>query len=759
MAETLMDQIFEKIVETIREPLLVLDSDLKVIVANRSLYESFKVKPEETVGQLIYDLGNKQWDIPKLRELLETILPEKTSFDNYEVEHDFATIGKRTMLLNARQIERGVGEKRVILLVIEDITERKRLEELLAESEERYRRLFETAEDGILLLEKSKLKIRHANPAIKMMLGYSEKELIGNDMKNIGIPDNIGTFQEILQTLNKDGIAHFEDVAVQNKAGKTIYTDIYMADRALLVQCNIRDITERKISEEMLRESEDKLRKILESNPDPIVVYDNMGYPQYLNSAFTKIFGWSLDELQGRLIPFVPEDQVEITQSKLKGIYESGNSVRFETKRLSKQGKILDVLISAAIIKDLHSIQNGLIVNLRDITDTKKMEAEFRQAQKMESVGRLAGGVAHDYNNALSVIMGFTQLAMNEVDPTAPLHADLEEVLKAANRAASITRQLLAFARKQIIAPIVFDLNKNAKSMLKMLQRLIGEDISLVWLPGADLWSVKMDPSQLDQILANLCVNARDAIAEVGKLTIETDMVTFDTAYCADHHGFIPGEFVMLSVSDNGCGMDKEILANIFEPFFTTKSPDKGTGLGLSTVYGIMKQNNGFINVYSEPGAGTTIKIYLPRYVGHAIGIRKESKEEIPPGFGETVLVVEDEPSILKLARRILEELDYIVLTAKNPKEAIELVEEHTGGIHLLLTDVIMPGMNGLELANRLQSLCPDLKHIFMSGYTSDAIAHHGILDEGVLFMQKPFSKEDLAKIVRKALDEQKKLS
>ena len=252
----------------------------------------------------------------------------------------------------------------------------------------------------------------------------------------------------------------------------------------------------------------------------------------------------------------------------------------------------------------------------RNITERVNLQAQLIQAQKMESVGRLAGGVAHDYNNALSVIIGFTELAMEKIDPAGPLHADLNEVLNAANHATDITRQLLAFARKQIVAPVVLDLNDNIETMLKMLRRLIGEDIDLAWLPGTGLWPVKMDPSQIDQILANLCVNARDAIAGVGKVTIETVNKVFDAAYCADHVGFIPGEFVLMAVSDNGCGMDKEILNNIFEPFFTTKDVGKGTGLGLATVYGIVKQNNGFINVYSEPGKGTTIKIYLPRHEG-----------------------------------------------------------------------------------------------------------------------------------------------
>jgi len=369
-------------------------------------------------------------------------------------------------------------------------------------------------------------------------------------------------------------------------------------------------------------------------------------------------------------------------------------------------------------------------------------------------VGRLAGGVAHDYNNVLSVIMGFTELAMEDKDLTEPLRADLEEILKAAKRATDITRHLLAFARKQTIAPKVLDLNKGVESMIKMLRRLIGEDIDFAWSPGADMWSIKMDPSQIDQILVNLCVNARDAITGVGKITIETKTISFDTAYCADHHGFIPGEFVMLAVSDNGCGIDKKILNNIFEPFFTTKDLDKGTGLGLSTVYGIVKQNNGFINVYSEPGIGTTIKIYLARHKGNAVDIPKESTEKILAGHGETILIVEDDPSILKLARQILDKSNYIVLTQNTPEGAISLAEKYTGEIHLVITDVIMPEMNGLELTNRLQSIYPNLKRIFMSGYTSNTIAHHGVLDEGVHFLQKPFSQKDLAIIVRKVLYE-----
>jgi CheY-like chemotaxis protein len=314
---------------------------------------------------------------------------------------------------------------------------------------------------------------------------------------------------------------------------------------------------------------------------------------------------------------------------------------------------------------------------------------------------------------------------------------------------------LLAFARKQTIAPKVIDLNETISGMLKMLRRLIGEDIDLVWLPDEGIWPIRIDPSQLDQILANLCVNARDAIGDTGKLTIETGTVAFDEAYCADHAGFKPGDFVMLAVSDDGCGMGREILRNLFEPFFTTKDADKGTGLGLATVYGIVKQNNGFINVYSEPGQGTTFRIYLPPHKGVEPETATPERAAVPGARGnETILIVEDEPAILKVTGMMLEKLGYTVLSANTPSEAVELAKEHAGEIHLLVTDVVMPEMNGRDLANKLLSLYPNVKRLFMSGYTANVIAHHGVLDEGVRFIQKPFAMNDLADMVRLALTE-----
>jgi signal transduction histidine kinase len=437
----------------------------------------------------------------------------------------------------------------------------------------------------------------------------------------------------------------------------------------------------------------------------------------------------------------------------LWGTITSGKTWKGRIINKRKDGKLYTEDATISPVCDTAGRVVNFVAVKRDISEHLQLEAQFFQAQKMELVGRLAGGVAHDYNNMLSVILGYTELAMAKVKPADPVRDDLQQVLKAAKRSTSITHQLLAFARKQTIAPQVLDLNETVEGMLKMLRRLIGEDIDLAWLPETDLWPVKMDPTQVDQILANLCVNARDAIAGVGKITIETKNGAFDDSYCADHAGFVPGEFVLLAVSDDGCGMDKETQGKIFEPFFTTKAVGRGTGLGLATVYGIVKQNEGFIYVYSEPGKGTTFKIYLPRYTGQASVKKTESAAEIPRGRGETVLVVEDEISILQLANRILDGLGYNVLTAKTPGEAKGLAEEHAGELHLLITDMVMPEMDGRDLAEQLRAFYSDIKILFMSGYTADVIAHRGILKESVHFIQKPFSRRDLAIKVREVLD------
>lgn len=384
--------------------------------------------------------------------------------------------------------------------------------------------------------------------------------------------------------------------------------------------------------------------------------------------------------------------------------------------------------------------------------EREKLQAQLLQAQKIEAVGQLAGGVAHDYNNALGVVIGYTELAIRRVEPSGKLYDYLDEVLSAAKRSANITRQLLAFARKQIIDPVVLDLNNTVEGMLKMLRHLIGENIDLAWLPVSNVWMLKIDPSQIDQILANLCINARDAIRDVGKITIETDNVTLDEAYSEQHAGFVPGQFVLLTVSDNGCGMDRERVDKIFEPFYTTKGVGRGTGLGLSTVFGIVKQNGGFINVYSEPGKGTTFKVYLPRHLGADEQEELKPAVQPPRGQGETVLLVEDEIALLELGMEMLEGLGYKVLTANTPQQALSLAQEYTGELHLLMTDVVMPEMNGRDLAEQIRAMHPQIKTLFVSGYTANVIVHHGVLEKGTHFLQKPFSLRNLAVKVREAL-------
>lgn len=399
------------------------------------------------------------------------------------------------------------------------------------------------------------------------------------------------------------------------------------------------------------------------------------------------------------------------------------------------------------------------IGTVQDITENKLIEAENKSlqekivhAQKMESVGRLAGGVAHDFNNMLFVILGNLDLVMAGVKKDDPDFHALQEIQNAAKRSADLTRQLLAFARQQPIAPKTMDLNEVIDNMIKMLTRLIGEDIELVWIPGEDLAKVKMDPTQIDQILVNLCVNARDAITDNGRITIETHMVSISEADCCQRPEFKPGEFVILEVSDNGCGMTKETQSRLFEPFFTTKKVEKGTGLGLATTYGIVKQNKGFINVYSEPGNGTTFRLYFSVYHGDDDGYTKEIKAEPVKGGNETILLVEDEIMILNFCAKILKKLGYRVLKAGSPDQALAIARQQGEAIDLLLTDVIMSQMSGKDLATVLTRNFPTLKTLYMSGYTANVIARHGILEDGIMFLQKPFSTEALAKKVREAL-------
>ncbi len=521
-----------------------------------------------------------------------------------------------------------------------------------------------------------------------------------------------------------------------------------------------QDITDRKKMEEALRKSQEKYKHLF--NEAQVALFRTFldGSLVEINERYAQTAGYeTVEECMANFHAGKAWPDREARDELIKKLYQDGSVNDYEAEIVRKDGTRIWINFSATIYPEKGYIEGSLIdVTARKMAeeDRERLQAQLNQTQKMEAIGRLAGGVAHDFNNMLSVIIGHSEIALLEVDPTLPLYQKLQQIRRAGERSADLTRQLLAFARKQTISPKVIDINKTVEDMIMMLQRLIGEDIDLAWLPGENVWPVKMDSSQIDQILANLCVNARDAITDVGKVTIETGNAEFDNTYCINHQGFIPGEYVLIAVSDNGYGMDSETLDNIFEPFFTTKDSGKGTGLGLATVYGVVKQNDGFVNVYSEPGQGATFKIYLPRYRTKAEALEEKVKA-LPAKRGhETILLVEDEPAILEITTMMLERLGYEVVAAMTPGEAIRLAQEYVGEIHLLVTDVVMPEMNGRDLAKNILSIHPNLRRLFMSGYTANVIAHHGVLDEGVNFIQKPFSMEKLGAKVREALDRDK---
>lgn len=520
------------------------------------------------------------------------------------------------------------------------------------------------------------------------------------------------------------------------------------------------DVSHRQEQEKALLESEARFKALVNNAADAIYLADANGRLLDVNAEAERQTGYSREELLRMGIADV-DAQVHDDDAMLASFCEHLASVgktTLDTAHRSKDGAIFPVEVRVVYLpSETAPMMLGVA---RDITERRRaeeeqarLEAQLMQAQKMEAVGQLAGGVAHDFNNMLGVITGYSEMILMQMDPSHQFYDKLEQIQKAAMRSADLTRQLLTFARKQTVALKVLDLNETIEGMLTMLRRLIGENISLIWMPGAGLWPINMDPSQIDQILANLCVNGRDAIAGVGKLTVETQNVSYDKAYCATHEGALPGDYVRITVSDTGSGIDKETLAHIFEPFFTTKDVGAGTGLGLATVYGAVKQNNGFINVYSEPGLGTTFTLCIPRHVETTTETQATASAKPVVCGDEIVMLVEDEPTLLQMSKMMLESLGYTILAAGTPSEAIRLAGEYPGQIHLLATDVIMPEMNGRELSARLLESRPEMKCLFMSGYPANIIANQGVLKEGTSFIQKPFSQNELAIKVREALE------
>jgi len=546
--------------------------------------------------------------------------------------------------------------------------------------------------------------------------------------------------------------------------GPFVMQTVPSTDTALLLYIGILAITGLSLgpattrherAERALREANEHLAAVIQSSPLAIYTLDPESTVRSWNRAAEALYGWPAEEVIGRPLPTIGQDLED--HARLRDRVLRGEALRgVEVTRRRKDGTLVNISLSVAPLHDAAGQVTGMLSLAADITEMRQLEVQYRQAQKMEAVGRLAGGIAHDFNNLLTAIIGTTALVLEDLGLESRARLDIQEIEKAAKRAAGLTRQLLIFSRQQVLEPRALDLNALVGNLEKMLHRLIGEDVELRTKPAAGLGAVRADPGQLEQAIVNLVVNARDAMPKGGRLTIETADVELDRSYVAGHVPTQPGPYVLLAVSDTGVGMDGATKARLFEPFFTTKEPGRGTGLGLATVYGIVKQSGGYVWAYSELGHGTTFKIYLPRVAETAEAPESTTSPPTPVGGSETVLVVEDQEEVRKLTKRVLEARGYTVLAARNGAEALEIVAQHVNQIHLMITDVVMPGMNGREVARLACARRSDLKVLYVSGYTGEAVLQHRLLEPGVAFLQKPFTPDILARKTREVLDNSK---
>jgi PAS domain S-box-containing protein len=675
---------------------------------------------------------------------------------------------EEAVLRSHDELERRIRERtaeltRANLALLAEITERKQAEESLLNAEKRYSSIVENAVEGFFQTTPGGQYVS-VNPALARIYGYESPEELMGAVGDIGrqVYVDLNRRAEFKRAMEGNDVVRDFVYQVYRRDG----TKIWLSENAravrdangsiLYYEGTVEDITANKQAEEELRHREAEHRRLIENMPEVVWKADEQGKAFFISEKIERVFGYTPEEIrrEGEHLWFGrmhPDDRERVREAYSK-LFHENKPFDVEYRIQHRDGHWMWWHDRAVGIEGNPGkrFAEGL---LSDITERKQMEQQLRQTQKMEAIGQMAGGVAHDFNNLLTVIRGHTDLLLDHIGQTDALHRNVEQIQKSADRAVSLTRQLLAFSRKQVLQPKVLDLNAVAAEMGKMLPRLIGENITLTISAAPSLGRVKADPGQIEQIILNLAVNARDAMPQGGKLTIETANVELDEAYAREHLTAKPGRHVMLAVSDTGCGMDPETQSHIFEPFFTTKELGRGTGIGLATVYGIVKQSGGWIWVYSEVGKGTTFEIHLPR-VDEADDVAAPSK--IPIGVrrgSETILVVEDNESLRQLTDEFLASTGYTVLGAQDGVEAIRIAEQHASRIDLMLTDVVMPGMSGRELAQRVAVLRPDIKVLYASGYTSDALLNQGVLEEGVSFLPKPFTRDALAQKVREVLE------
>lgn len=773
------------ILESIPDPTFVIDRNKRVIAWNHATEVLSGVAREDIIGRgdsayAVAFFGKKQPILIDFVDELPNQLDPAYKFvqrsgDKVYAESFLPSVygGKGAHLWGvAAPLYDRRGNRWGAIEVIRDVTDRVETLERLRESERKARAIFDLSFGFLGLLTPEGLLIE-ANRSALESIGAQLSDVAGKPFWETPWWSHSSEMQDRLRKAVRDaaeGRPVYFEATHRGTDGSLRYIDFSLkavkddAGRAVLLIPEGHDITPRRQMEQSLRENEEKYRALFENAGDAIFLMQQDRFID-CNARTLEVFGCrEFSEIVGHApYEFSPQFQPNGRASRASAIEKinaalAGPPQFFEWNHTRHDGTLFPAEVSLSRVELGERVLLQAIV--RDITERKQAEeersslqAQLTHAQKMEAVGQLAGGVAHDFNNMLGVIIGRAELMLMNMGPGSHERAGLEEILQAARHSADLTRQLLTFARKQTVAPIILDVNDTVSNMLKMLRRLIGEEIELVWVPGADLWPVRVDPTQLDQLLVNLCLNARDAISGVGRIVIKTANTDLEENHRAVWQGLVPGQYMLLSVNDNGHGMDSSVLGRIFEPFFTTKETGKGTGLGLATVYGIVKQNEGLVNVYSEPGKGTTFKIYLPRVIGKADKVKASGDDEIPRGKGETVLLVEDEPLLMGLVQNMLEKLGYRVLAADSPIRALNHLEAHGDKIRLLVTDVVMPEMNGRELAERAKAMAPGLKCLFSSGYNAEIISHRGVLEDGLEHIQKPFSIRKLATKVREIID------
>ncbi len=634
-----------------------------------------------------------------------------------------------------------------------DITARKQAERALRAREQQLASIYDAAAESLFQLaveEDGGYRFVSVNRAFALATGLRYEEVVGQRVEAV-IPEPGLTLvrEKYAQAIGERRIVRWEETSeypTGRTTGEVSIAPVF--DEA--GQCThlvgvVHDITERRLADANIR----RMATVVRDSNDAITIQDFDGRITAWNHGAESMYGYSEREaLAASIDRLTAPGKVEEQKDFIRRLIAGEAVTSFETQRVTKDGRVLDVWMTVTKLMDDAGTPVGLASTERDITERKQLEAQYLQAQKMESVGRLAGGVAHDFNNLLTVINSTAELAAMQLRPSDPLQQDLAEIRGAGTRAAGLTKQLLAFSRKQVLQPQAVNLTTLVADLQPLLQRLIGEDVALPVVLAKDLANVRVDPGQFEQVIVNLVVNARDAMPKGGTITTETRNVDVDDAYFRTHPSVQPGAYVMLALSDTGVGMDAATRQRIFEPFFTTKPPGKGTGLGLATVYGIVRQSGGSISVYSEVGKGTTFRIYLPRVADAAPEYRPARSGVVTRGTG-TVLVVEDEEALRRVAQRILLSAGYTVLVAANGEEALRLLERHDHPVDLVLTDVVMPGMSGRDLAEQIRASHGGVKILFTSGYTDDAILRHGVLDAGVNFIAKPYSVADLTRKVR----------